>query len=102
VGADDVTLAILPIAHVFDGEGSSPPRARQLHSYDARGSLVGMTSKRPPQWSSGQGSWLLIQRSGFHFRHYQIFSEVVGLEWGLLSLVSTTYALLERKRRGLW
>jgi hypothetical protein len=28
---------------------------------------------RPPPWSSGQSSWLQIQRSWFHFRRYQIF-----------------------------
>jgi hypothetical protein len=27
----------------------------------------------PPLWSSGQSSWLQIQRSGFDFKHYQIF-----------------------------
>jgi hypothetical protein len=31
-------------------------------------------------WSSGQSSWLQIQRPGFHSRCYQIFWEVVGLE----------------------
>jgi hypothetical protein len=35
---------------------------------------------RPPLWSSGQSSWLQIQRSGFDSRRYQIFWEVVGLE----------------------
>jgi hypothetical protein len=35
----------------------------------------------PPLWSSGQGSWLQIQRSGFDSQSYQIFWEVVGLEW---------------------
>jgi hypothetical protein len=35
-----------------------------------------------PLWSSGQSSWLQIQRSGFHSRRYQIFPEVVGLERG--------------------
>jgi hypothetical protein len=38
-------------------------------------------------WSSGQGSWLQIQRSGFYSRRYQIFWEVMGLERGPLSLV---------------
>jgi hypothetical protein len=28
---------------------------------------------RPPLWSSGQSSWLQIQRSLFDFRSYQIF-----------------------------
>jgi hypothetical protein len=51
----------------------------------------------PPLWSSGQSSWLKIQRSGFDSRRYQIFWEVVGLEWDPLSLMSTNEELLERK-----
>jgi hypothetical protein len=54
----------------------------------------------PSLWSSGQNSWLEIQRSGFDFRRYQIFWEVVGLERGLLSLVSTILELLGRKSSG--
>jgi hypothetical protein len=46
---------------------------------------------------SGQSSWLQIQRSGLDSQSYQIFWEVVGLERGLLSLVSTTEELLEEK-----
>jgi hypothetical protein len=34
----------------------------------------------PPLWSSGQSSWLQIQRSGFDSQRYQIFWEIVGLE----------------------
>jgi hypothetical protein len=56
--------------------------------------------KRPPLWSSGQSSWLQIQRSGFHSRRYQILWEVVGLEWGPLSFVNTTEELLERINSG--
>jgi hypothetical protein len=41
--------------------------------------------------------WLQIQRSGFDSRRYQIFWEVVGLERGPLSLVSTIEEVLERK-----
>jgi hypothetical protein len=52
---------------------------------------------RLPLWSIGQSSWLQIQRSGFDSRHYQIFWEVVGLERGTLSLLSTIEELLERK-----
>jgi hypothetical protein len=57
----------------------------------------------PPLWSSGQSSWLQIQRSGFDSRRYQISWKVVGLEWGPLSLVSTSEELLERNssRSGL-
>jgi hypothetical protein len=50
--------------------------------------------------SSGQSSWLQIQRPGFDSRHYQIFWEVVGLERGPLSLVSTIEELLGRKGSG--
>jgi hypothetical protein len=54
-----------------------------------------------PKWRGlvvcGQSSWLEIQRSGFDSRSYQIFWEVVGLEQGLLSLVSTIEELLDRK-----
>jgi hypothetical protein len=53
-----------------------------------------------PLWSSGQSSWLQIQRSRFDFRRYQIFWEVVGLEQGSLSLVSTIEELLEIKSNG--
>jgi hypothetical protein len=55
---------------------------------------------RPPLWSSGQSSWLQIQRSGFDSRRYQIFWEVVGLERGPLSLVTATEELLEIKHSG--
>jgi hypothetical protein len=41
-----------------------------------------------------------IQRSGFDSRRYQIFLEVVGLERGPLSLVSTTGELLRIKSIG--
>jgi hypothetical protein len=57
----------------------------------------------PPLWSSGQSSWLQIRGPGFDSRHYQIFrgggkgKQVVGLERGPLSLVSTTEELLDRK-----
>jgi hypothetical protein len=51
-------------------------------------------------WPIGQSFWLQIQRSGLDSRRYQIFLEVVGLERGPLSLVSTTEELLERKSSG--
>jgi hypothetical protein len=56
--------------------------------------------RRPLLWSSGQSSWLQIQRPGFDSLRYQIFLEVVGLERGPFSLVSTTEELLGRKRSG--
>jgi hypothetical protein len=48
----------------------------------------------------GQSSWLQIQRPGFDSRRYQIFWDVMGLEWGPFSLVSTIEELLERKCSG--
>jgi hypothetical protein len=52
---------------------------------------------RPPLLSSSQSFWLqFIGLSSIPIR-YQIFWEVVGLEWGPLSLVSTIEELLERK-----
>jgi hypothetical protein len=54
----------------------------------------------PPLWSSSHSSWLQIQRSEFDSRCYQIFWEVLGLERGPLSLVSTNEELLERKSSG--
>jgi hypothetical protein len=51
---------------------------------------------RPPLWSSGQSSWLQIQRPGFDSRHYQKKKKVVGLERGPLRLVSTIEELLGR------
>jgi hypothetical protein len=56
--------------------------------------------KRPPLWSSNQSFWLQIKRSGFDSRRYQIFWEVVDLERGPLSLVSTSEELLGIKSRG--
>jgi hypothetical protein len=47
-----------------------------------------------PLWSSGQNSWLQIQKSGFDSRR----REVVGLEQCPFSLVSTIEELLGRKR----
>jgi hypothetical protein len=50
----------------------------------------------PPLWSSGQNSWLQIQRSGFDFRRYQIFREVVDLERGPLRGVQLSSYLEEK------
>jgi hypothetical protein len=56
--------------------------------------------KRPPLWSSGQSSYLHIQRSGFDSRSYQNSWEVIGQERGPLSLVNTIEKILERKSSG--
>jgi hypothetical protein len=55
---------------------------------------------RTPVWSSGESSWLQIQRSEFDSRRYQIFGEVVSLKRGPFSLLSTIEELLERKCSG--
>jgi hypothetical protein len=47
-------------------------------------------------WSSGQSSWLQIQRFGFDSQHYQIFCEVVGLKQGPLSLMRIIEKLFEQ------
>jgi hypothetical protein len=59
--------------------------------------VISCSSGRPPLWSSGQSSWLQIQRSGFDSRSYQIFWKIVGLERGPLNLVRITEELLEMK-----
>jgi hypothetical protein len=58
------------------------------------------TLQWPPLWSSGQSSWLQIQRSRFDSRCYQIFWAIAGLERGPLSLVSTIEELLGSKSCG--
>jgi hypothetical protein len=55
---------------------------------------------RPPLWSSGQSSWLQIQKSRVRFPQLQIFWEVVGLERGPLSLVRIIEELAEWKSSG--
>jgi hypothetical protein len=54
----------------------------------------------PLLWSSGQGSCLQIQSSGFDSRHYHILWEVVSLARGPLSLVSAVVELPGRKSSG--
>jgi hypothetical protein len=44
---------------------------------------------RTPLWSSGQSSWLQIQKTFSDSRRDQTFWKLVGLEQGPLSLVST-------------
>jgi hypothetical protein len=54
---------------------------------------------KPPLWSSGQSSWLQVQRSGFDSRRYLIFWEAVGLERGPLSLIQLR-SYLKKKSSG--
>jgi hypothetical protein len=53
-----------------------------------------------PLWSSGQSSWLQIQRSRVRFLAPQFFWEAVDMERGPFILVSITEELLERKTNG--
>jgi hypothetical protein len=79
-----------------------------LHKWDVLCLLWGtnwiyicyVEKRRPHLWSSGQSSWLQTHRSWFDFRRYQVFWEVMGLERGPLSLVSTIKELLGRKNCG--
>jgi hypothetical protein len=68
--------------------------------WQIRNIRVIVLDNRPPLRSSGQSPWLQIRRTGFDSRRYQIFWEVVGLERGPLSLVSTTEELLDKKGSG--
>jgi hypothetical protein len=65
------------------------------HYFSKLLSLPDILTSRPPLWSSGQSSWQQIHRYGFYYGRYQILSKV--LEWGPLSLMSTTEELLEKK-----
>jgi hypothetical protein len=56
--------------------------------------LVVVVVFNTPLWSTGESFWLQIQSSGFDSLRYQIFCQVVGLERGPLSLVSTIEELL--------
>jgi hypothetical protein len=51
----------------------------------------------PPLWSSGQSSWLRIQRSQVRFPACQIFWDTVSLERIPVSLVMITEELLQWK-----
>jgi hypothetical protein len=66
----------------------------------SEGILSYVCHKWPSLWSSGQSSWLQIQRSGFDSWCCQIIWDVVGLERGPLSFVSTIEELLEKKSSG--
>jgi hypothetical protein len=55
---------------------------------------------RPPLWSSGQSSWLQIQKSGFDSRAYQIFWEVRVWNGVHSASLSATEELFERKSSG--
>jgi hypothetical protein len=54
--------------------------------YKTENYLFAYAYSGPPMWSS---SWLQVQRSWFDSRRYQIFWEVVGLERGPLSLMTS-------------
>jgi hypothetical protein len=72
----------------------------QLYSFSEKKTINCIVVGRTALWSNGQSSWLQIQRSGLDSRHYQIIWDLVGLERGPLSLVSTTEELLGRNSSG--
>jgi hypothetical protein len=67
------------------------PKRRFVYSHVSDG---------PPVWSSGRSFWSRIQRPGFDSRRYQIIWELMGLERGPFSLVSTIEELFETKSSG--
>jgi hypothetical protein len=98
------------VCYVEESRGPlwSSGQSSWLHNGDVLYFLLGtkciyicyVEESRPPLWSSGQSFRLLIQRSGFDSRRYQLFWEVVSLERGPLSLVSTIEELFGRKSSG--
>jgi hypothetical protein len=54
----------------------------------------------PPLGSTGESSWLQIQRSGFDTGRYQILCEAMGLERGPVNLKTTIEGVLGRKSKG--
>jgi hypothetical protein len=99
-------LKYLPFYDSFRPPLRSSGQSSWLRKADASCFLCGtnwiyicyVEESRLPLWSSSQSSWL--QRSWFDSRRYQNFWEVVGLERGPLSLVSTIEGLLGRKNSG--
>jgi hypothetical protein len=75
-------------------------KAKCLYFFPIVQIIIVLLSVWQPLWSSGQSSWLQIQRSGFHSQRYQIFWEVMVLERGPLSLVATIEELPRRKSSG--
>jgi hypothetical protein len=87
----DITTCIPYVNRCFGG-------TYRLHLQDRKSSAQETSVQQLP--SHQELSWLQIQRFGFESRHYQTFWEVVGLELGPLSLVSTIKELLGRKSNG--
>jgi hypothetical protein len=87
---------------------SSSGQSSWLHNEDLLSFLWGtnwiyicyVEENRPLLSSRGQSSSLQLQRSVFDSWRYHIFWEVVGLERGPLSILSTTEGLLGRKSSG--
>jgi hypothetical protein len=57
-------------------------------------------NNKSPLWSSGQSSWIQIQRSRVRFPGIQDFLRSSGVERGPLNLVSITKELLEWESSG--
>jgi hypothetical protein len=99
-----VTLIIRNLDYTWNFEylrQISRPGKFVIINFNIKNSMAWVRERTwPSLWSSSQSSWLQIQRSGFDFRRYRIFWEVVILERSPLSFVSTTEELLGRKSSG--
>jgi hypothetical protein len=95
-----VTLPWQHIAISSSFSSELPSLAWNLLGYNIRTLVLSAKKQRPPLWPYGPSSWLQIQRPGFDSRRYHIFWEVVGLEQGSLSFVSSIEELLGRKSSG--
>jgi hypothetical protein len=90
-------LDTVSAAHMPD---NASPRLDHLHYDTAEYYIVSDVilagfGKGPPVWSSGQSSWLQIQRSRVRFPALPDIPEILDLERGLLSLVMITEELVE-------
>jgi hypothetical protein len=81
-------------------EKPPPPKPQCQETVSAERFLPPNVVSRLPLWSSGQSSWLQIHRSGFDYRHYQIFLISRGSGTGSTQPLSTIEELLGRKSSG--
>jgi hypothetical protein len=99
--ADNLTAICEPIFQgIWDSQHQNPYRPpRSVTGIALHFFTFFFPSSWPPLWSSGQSSLLQIRRPGFDSRHYQK-KNVVGLERGQLSLVSTDWGATWLKSSG--
>jgi hypothetical protein len=72
----------ITIKSVIINNTSEIVKSIKLYTQKSLWFYSGYIYKWPPLWSSGQSSWLQIQKFGFDFLRYQIFWEVASLERG--------------------